>query len=206
MRDLKIDKKSRRLDGKKYYKTKYTKTQIILGSTNRYDNFYYLNQKSKIGGGSKDSNAYTISREGIIYEHFDPKYYTDFMGDKSIDKGSISVMLENMGGLTYNFLTDTYRNWENKDCDDNLKYEKRSKGFQYWESYTEKQIKSTFDLSRYLLDEFSIENSCIGNNKIVASDSIEFFNGVVCRSNYSVDYLDLNDSFDFRELMNVIEI
>lgn len=187
-----------------HYKTIYDKTQIILAGSLRKGNHHIKRMEHKIGGKSKQWCTYTISRDGEIYQHYDPKYYSDFMNNKHIDKKSISIVLENMGMLFYDFQSESYLNWVCDKCNDNLVYERKWNGHTYWESYSKKQYKSTVELCDYLMNKFTIERDCLGFN--VFFDKTAHYEGIVTRSNYGEDFTDLNPSFDFKTFLKDLKI
>ena len=199
---IEIDKKTYPTKG--FYRKPYDKKQIILSGSQRKENYHIVRWKNKNMGTSKEWATYSISRDGKIYEHFNPKYYSDYMGDKEIDKKSISIVLENMGELIYDYESDSYLSaiYMNK-CDEERVFEKKWKGFNYWEKYTDEQFNSAIALCEYLCEKFKIPYSTIGYN--VFTDKTKLFNGIVTRSNYAVEYNDLNPSFDFDKFMSIIE-
>lgn len=200
---INIDNKTYKTE-KGFYKAKYEKEQIILGGSLRKDNYHIKRFETKDGGKSKSWCTYSIDREGNIFEHYNPKYYSDYMGDKEIDKKSISIVLENMGMLFYDFESTKYLNWILDECQPNLVFERKWNGHTYWEQYTEKQFISVVGLCDYLLEEFVIETDSLGFN--VFYENTKNFQGVVCRSNYDSDYTDLNPSFDFKRFLNCLGI
>jgi len=199
---MKIDRDTYKIDN--FYKAKYDKTQIILAGSLRKDNLHINRLKHKDGGNGKSWCTYTISREGKIFQHYDPKYYSDYMGNKEIDKKSISIVLENMGMLFYDYETSKYLNWVHDVCPEELMYERKWNGHTYWEQYTEKQYNSTVELCKFLIKEFDIELDCLGFN--VYYENTLKYEGIVTRSNYNSDYTDLNPSFDFRTFLEDLEI
>lgn len=199
-----INKTDYRCNDKNYIKKKYDKKQILLGGSLRKGNNHYIRMSNKENGESKNWCTYSIDRDGNILQHFDPKYYSSFMKDNMIDKKSISIVLNNMGMLKYDGNSDKYINWIHEECDFSLVYEKRWNSGLYWEKYSEKQIDSLIELCDYLIEEFNIKRDCIGNN-VKYSDTIKF-NGIVCRSNYDMDYTDLNPSFNFEYFMKKLNI
>jgi hypothetical protein len=58
-------------------------------------------------------------------------------------------------------------------------------------------------LCNYLIDELRIKRQCVGHNTKI--DGIVNFEGVVSRSNFNSKYTDLNPSFNFQNLVNLIE-
>lgn len=199
---IRIDKE--KYSTKNHYKSKYDKTQIILGANLRKENFHIKRMEYKMGGTSKEWCTYSIDREGNIFEHYNPKYYSDYMGDKEIDKKSISIVIENMGGLFYDYESELYLNWSHDICNTDLVFERTWNGHTYWELYTMEQHKSTVELCKHLIDMFHIEQDCLGFN--VFFEDTKNFEGIVTRSNYSHDYSDLNPSFDFKKFLNDLNI
>lgn len=200
---ISIDKTTYKSD-KGFYKVKHDKTQIILAGSLRKDNHHIKRFQTKDGGKSKSWCTYSINREGNIFEHFNPEYYSDFMGNKNIDKKSISVVLENMGMLFYDYETSSYLNWVHDICDSSLVYNRKWNGHTYWETYTTAQHTSVVELCKYLTDKFDIELDSLGFN-VFYEDTISY-EGIVCRSNYDSDFTDLNPSFDFKRFLNDLDV
>jgi hypothetical protein len=200
---IQIDKETYKTE-KGFYKSKHDKTQIILGGSLRMKNYHIKRMEYKYGGIAKEWCTYSIDREGNIFQHYDPKYYSDFMGDKEIDKKSISIVLENMGMLFYDFESNQYLNWSHDICDPDLVYERKWNGHTYWEKYSSEQHDSTVELCKYLVDEFHIEQDSLGFN--VYYEGTKNFEGIVTRSNYSHDYTDLNPSFNFKKFLKDLNI
>jgi N-acetyl-anhydromuramyl-L-alanine amidase AmpD len=201
---LKIDKTTYNIPSENYYKSKNKKTQIILAGSLRSESNHIKRLSKKSYGMTKKWCTYTISRDGKIYQHYDPKYYTDFMVDKEIDKKSISIVLENMGSLFYDDETDKWYNWIMETCTNELVYEKHWKSGRYWESYTEKQFISTIELCKYLSKKYNIILDSLGLN--VYESFTKNFQGIVTRSNYDIDYSDLNPQFNFKRFLKEIGI
>ena len=128
---MKIDKDTYIV--KNFYKSKYDKTQIILAGSLRKGNLHINRLKHKDGGNAKSWCTYTIDRDGKIFQHYNPKYYSDFMGTKEIDKHSISIVLENMGMVFFDYEARTFLNALHEKCDDDLVFEKNWRGYSYCE-------------------------------------------------------------------------
>jgi hypothetical protein len=196
---MKIDKETYKIKRENYYVGKHKKNQIILAGSLRKENYHIIHLQHKEYGKSKKWPTFSISREGIIYQHYDPKYYTDFMGKKDIDKYSISVVLENMGMVFFDYEADGFLNALHEKCDEKNVYEKNWRGYSYCEAYTEKQYDSVLNLCLYLCDEFSIPKDSFGFN--VYHEETKKFKGIVTRSNFDPDYTDLNPSFNFKRFL-----
>lgn len=201
---LLMDKDRYQIGTKNHYQSKNKKTQIILGGSLRKESNHILHLKNKDFGMTKKWSTFTITRSGIIYQHFDPSYYSDYLGVKDVDKKSISIVLENMGMLFYDVNKEYFVNWINEKCDDNFVYEKLWKNCRYWERYTEEQYNSLALLCEFLIKEYGIERDALGFN-VHEPDSIGFY-GILTRSNYDSDYSDLNPAFDFQKLLKMLNI
>jgi hypothetical protein len=126
------------------------------------------------------------------------------MGIKEIDKKSISILLENMGGVWYDGENDNYINALLEECSENNIFEKKWRDMRYWESYTEEQMNSLTSLVKFLSKTYKIPLNCIGHH--VLEDNLNNFEGILSRGNYDVTYLDLNPSFDFNNFMDKLEV
>lgn len=201
---LNLDKDTYKLENKNYHQTKTKKYQILLGASLRKDSNQLIHLQHKDFGHTKKWPTYTITRTGLIYQHYDPQYYSDYMGVKEIDKKSVSIVLENMGMLFYDPNKECFVNWIDEECSEKLVFEKLWKNTRYWETYTAAQYDSVVYLCNYLSKEMDIHMDALGFN--VYHDTTDKFYGIVTRSNYDSDYCDLNPSFDFQKLMKMLNI
>lgn len=194
-----IDRKSHKLDAKNYIPTKSKKSQIILAGSLRKNSNRLARLKKKDFGLSKAWPTFTIRRDGKIFQHYDPVYSSEFMGAKDIDKKAITIMLENMGVLSFDYETNKYLNWINEECDENIVHEKLWKTCRYWESYTEEQYSATLNLCVYLCRVYGIKQDNIGHNSTF--ENAKLFDGILSKSNIDTENNDLNPSFDFKRFM-----
>lgn len=183
-----IDSDSYKINDLNYNKIKSKKKQIILSSSLRRGNNHIIRLEHKDFGKTKRWNTYTITREGIIYEHYNPIYSSNFLDIEIIDKQSISIVLENMGHLNEN--NGVYTNWINEECEKELVIEKKWNIYQYWEMYTDKQIKSCIELCNMLCDKFKIKNELIDFSSY--HKDIRKFNGIIYQSNCVENSDDIN--------------
>lgn len=198
---IKIDKKKYKVDSQNYYKTVKPKTKIILADSFRKDDFHIKRLEKKDMGKSKTWNTYTISRSGEIYEHFNPKYYSDYISNKEISRESITIVLENLGGL--NYIDTGYYNWAGEEL---INYDQLHvehwRGCEYWEKYTKEQFNSSIKLCKYLCEKFEIPKKTIGfNNYHIDSDK---YNGVISVSNFDHKRDDINPSFDILKFKKIL--
>ena len=199
-----INKEIHALTTNNYFDKSFIKKQIILGNTLLTDMSHINGWEHRLGGKYTKTSTYTIDRKGNIYQHFDPKYYSDFVGEKSIDKKSISISLENQGWLLKDLMKDRYIDWVGNIYKRKVKViEKRWRGYTYWDPYTTKQYKATLDLIKYLCKEFDIPKKIIGHNTQI--QSIEQYEGITYRSNYYKEKTDLSPAWDFKKIKNKLE-
>lgn len=201
---MKIDDKKFKVKPINYIKSITKKEQIIIGDSLRSLNNQIIHLKNKEMGNTKTWPTFTISRDGLVYQHFDPKYYSNYMGNNLIDRKAISISLENMGYLKYDNTLKKYINWCNEICDDQYVISKEWKDYSYWEKYSLKQMESLVELTDKLIKDFSINRDCIGFN--FYTESTGQYDGIVCRSNYSYDFNDVNPTFDYKYFLDSLEI
>ena len=68
-----IDSSTYKVKEENRYKTQTPKTQIVLATSLRKDSYHITRLLHKDFGKTKKWNTYTISRDGIIYQHYDNK-------------------------------------------------------------------------------------------------------------------------------------
>jgi N-acetyl-anhydromuramyl-L-alanine amidase AmpD len=184
------------------YKTQTVKTQIVLARSLRKDSYHINRLLHKDYGNSKKWNTYTISREGVVYQHFDNKFHSDFLGIKEADKQSISVVLENMGCL-FQTPTGKHINWINEICEEDRVVEKKWFGYDFWEQFPEAQLVSTVLLCKQLCGEYNIPKICIDFHHY-HKETVRF-RGIVFRSNYVEDSSDINPLFNIEKFNEMIQ-
>lgn len=181
-----IDKKTFKTQN--HYKTKNVKTQIIIANSLRKNSNHLIRLKNRDFGMSKTWPTFTVTREGVIFQHFNEKYHSDFIGIKSVDIHGITIVLENMGWLRK--IDDVYYSWVNEICDKEHVINKKTLGYEYWEKYSEKQMKSLSMLCDYLCDKNNIIKSVIDFHYYHAD--IKKYKGIVLRSNHIKDSTETN--------------
>lgn len=198
---MKINKKKYAAVKKEnYFVSDTTKKQILIANSLRKDNFHINRWKNKSLGVNKDWSTYTITREGNIYEHYPPKKYSEFIGDKKIDKKIISIVLENMGFLTK--VNGKYYNWLNEECVEEKVGENKFLGYQYWEIFPEKQIETLIELINSLCDKLNISKNVIDFKNY--HKNMVNFKGIVFRSNYVYETNDINPLFPIDDINKVL--
>lgn len=169
----------------------------MLTNTSRNAGYYMMALKYRYNGKNERIPHYIISKDGVIMNLFEPKYSSNYFGVKKIDNRSIIITLENNGWLKKHHLSGKFMNWIG-DIYFNKPFEKKWRGYGFWDTYTEEQYQSLSQLIKELIDEFEIPVEFIGHNTKVTG--VENFKGITSRSNYSDVYTDVSPSFDFEKL------
>jgi len=198
---MRIDKETYKIKQQNRYKTRTAKTQIVIGTSLRKNNYHITRLQHKDFGESKKWNTFTISREGNIYQHYDEKFHTDYLGVKEGDKRSISIVLENMGCL-FQTETNKYMNWLNEYCDNNNVVEKEWLGYYHWEKFYDPQLESFILLCRELCEKHSIPKIFIDFHTY--HKETHKFRGIVFKGNYIEDSSDMNPLLDIPKLNEMI--
>lgn len=199
---MNVDNKTYWIEDKNYNRTPSTKTQIVIGTSMRKDHNHIIRLKHKDFSKTKKWNTFTISRSGEVFQHYDHKYSSNFLGIPENDKQSISIVLENMGNL-YELHDGVYINWINEICDEENVGVKNFQGNTYWEKFTDEQIESCVELCNSLCKEHVIEKSVIEFQYY--HKDIYKYDGITFRSNHISDSSDINPLFNISEFENKIK-
>ena len=196
---------SLKLDSGNYHSDVFDKKQIVICNS-LSDNMSHIDLwRNKINGEFKGTAPYTISMDGKIYEHYDPKFYSEFIGIDDFDKQVIPIVLENEGWLIKDYNKNELLTWcgdiYNREGGNFVKIKWRGK--LRWAPYTKPQFDSLVELTDYLIDKFNINRFVSEHNtKIVDIHEKE---GIYYRSNYNINYLDVSPAFNCKELKIKIE-
>jgi N-acetyl-anhydromuramyl-L-alanine amidase AmpD len=197
-----IDTTTYPLNEDNYHLEVFDKTQIIIGHTYRTGMLHYGGWINRLNGKNKKTSTFTINKDGKIFQHYDPKYYSTFVNNQQ-DKASISIVLENCGWYRKDSMINKYIDWlgniYNKQS--NEVFVKRWRNHTYWDSYTNEQTESLKNLVNKLCDEYKIQKNFIGHN--VYNEDIDLYKGITFRSNYSQESTDVSPAFDMEILKNL---
>ena len=174
---------------------KTKKTQIMICDTHRRFDDFISKIKYRKNGNYEDIPHFVITKLGHVYQLFDSDYYSNTFDDVKTNKRQIKIAIENLGwlskntitGFLYNWIGDPYRsdphvrNWRNKF---------------FWDKYNEEQMNSLKNLCKYLCEKHKIPFMFVGANGYFKNSPN--FNGIVCKSNFSDIYMDINPSFNFK--------
>lgn len=190
---MEINKINYRATDNNYIKKRTKKKQIVIGFSLRARSNHLIRLKHTELGRCLKWSTYTITRTGKVLEHFDPTYYSQFVGIDSVDKNVISVVLENMGALS---LTSDFKyvNWLNELCDSNFVQEKKYLGINYWEIIPDAQMESLVALCKILTKEYYVDNTCIDFNHY--HKTVGNFKGICFIGNYYDNTTETNPLFN----------
>lgn len=193
-----LDENTYLLPDSNYIKSETIKKQIIIGHTSSSNMTHYMKWTNRLNGGYKKTAAFSIDSNGVIFNHFDPIFFSDFTGNLDFDKKSIVILLENDGWLIKNNEKKQYINWigdiYNKP---DLVVERRWRNYSYWAPYTSQQFNSALELITKLCDEFYIPKVAIPHNTKV--DKYDNFQGVLYKSNIEKHFTDLSPAWNCEE-------
>jgi|SaaInl74LU_5_DNA_1037368.scaffolds.fasta_scaffold00260_3 N-acetyl-anhydromuramyl-L-alanine amidase AmpD len=190
------------VDKRKYFhiRRKQNKTQIILTHTSRSVRYYLMALKYRFGGKYEKVPHFVISKEGNRKQFFESKYSSNYMDMKRVDNKSIIISLENNGWLKKHHISGKFMNWIG-DIYFNKPFEKKWRGYGFWDPYTEEQYIELSKLIKELTEEFGIEMDYVGHNTKVSG--VENFKGITSKSNYSDLYTGVSPAFDFDKLIEM---
>jgi len=173
---------------------KTKKTQILLYDTQRRVEDFINKIKYRNNGQYEDIPHFVISKLGIIHEIFDTDYSSKTFDDYKIDRKIIKIALENLGWLNKNTITGVLNNW----IGDPYRGEPHIRGWRnyyFWDKYTDVQLETTYNLCESLCKKHDIPEKMVTSHGYLENASN--FKGIICKSNYSNIYTDINPSFNF---------
>lgn len=197
---MNIDTTTHSLTNNNYYDLCYEKNQIVIGHSSFSDMRHLLSWKNRYNGKNKQTATFSIDIEGNIFQHYDARYYSDFIGDKHEDQKSITILLDNVGWLfkndNYEFITwygDIYTKTEDIK---QIKW----KNNEFWVNYTDSQFDSLVFLTNKLINEFKIDRNVAYHNTCITTDLDR--PKILYRSNINKNFNDLNPTWDYIKFKN----
>lgn len=203
-----------------YYNTKKTKKQIVIhhtvsGSGIGGDITSWINNANKI------STAYIIDREGKITQLFDPDNWSYHLGipsetfkkfnvttnNATLNAESIGIELDNWGGLIkqgINSYITSYKSVINLDDNNVTHYSNGYRGFNYFESYTDKQLSSLGRLLLYLCKKYNISNDYHDNMFEQNAMALNQTNGIWSHSSFRNDKSDAHPDPNLITLLKTV--
>jgi len=195
--------KELKLDSKNYNTRIHKKNQIVLSNSLSLGMGHFDLWKNKLNGNFKGTAPYTVMLDGTIYEHYNPKYYSETINIGNNDKHIIPIVLENEGWLKKDFRNSQHLTWCGDIYNRDKPVEIKWRGNTRWATYSEEQLESLSELCNKLINKFKIKRFVSEHNiKILNISELE---GIYYRSNYTTSYSDVSPAFNFKELKNKIE-
>ena len=179
------------------------KNQIILTHTGRNVENYLASLLYRCNGKFDRIPNYVVKKNGEVFQLLDNIEHTNFFREPNTNRNGIIICLENLGWLEKQPLENYYVNWIG-DIYKGIPYERKWRDYFFWDKYTNNQYESLTTLIKILMSDMKIPKEISGHNTKI--NGIEMFKGVVSKSNFDVNSTDVNPSFDFDKLRNIIEI
>jgi hypothetical protein len=189
------------LDEKKLNVTrrKTKKTQILLYDTQRRLDDFMSKLKYRKNGRYGDIPHFVVSKLGVVYQIFNTDYSSATFNDPNLDKRQIKIAVENLGWLNKNTINGLMTNWVG-DPYRSEPYIRNWRERFYWDTYTEQQMLSLSLLCDHICDKHNISKRAVPSQGFI--ENVPNFKGIVCKSNFSNIYTDINPSFNFSILFN----
>lgn len=181
---------------------KTKKTQILLYDTQRRVEDFLNKIKYRNGGQYEDIPHFVVTKLGVVHEIFDTDYSSKTFDNHDIDKKIIKIALENLGWLNKNTITGVLNNW----IGDPYRSEPHIRSWRnyfFWDRYTDIQLEITHELCESLCKKHNIPEKMVTSNGYL--ENAFKFKGIICKSNYSDIYTDINPSFNFNYFLKNAE-
>ena len=187
------------LDNLNIVKRKSKKTQILLYDTQRRIDDFINKIRYRKNGGYVDVPHFVVSKLGIVYRLFDPNHSSKTFYNSQIDKKQIKIAIENLGWLNKNTITGVLNNW----IGDPYRSEPHIRNWRnhyFWDKYEDSQMETLSQLCEDLCEKHGIFKQVVPSQGYL--ENVSNFKGIVCKSNFSNIYTDINPSFNFRIFFN----
>lgn len=180
-------------------KRKSKKTQIFLYDTQRRSDDFINKIRYRRNGKYDDIPHFLVTKLGMVYQLFDTNHSSNTFDDPKNDKKMIKIAVENLGWLNKNTITGFLNNWIG-DPYRSEPHIRNWRGHFFWDKYNETQIGAISELCDLLCDKHDIFKQVVPSQGYL--ENVSNFKGIVCKSNFSNIYTDINPSFNFRLLFN----
>lgn len=187
------------LDNLNIVKRKSKKTQILLYDTQRRVDDFINKIRYRKNGGYEDVPHFIVSKLGIVYKLFDPNHSSKTFYNPQVDKKQIKIAIENLGWLNKNTITGVLNNWIG-DPYRSEPHIRNWRNYYFWDKYNDSQMESLSELCEDLCEKHGIFKQIVPSQGYL--ENVSNFKGIVCKSNFSNIYTDINPSFNFRIFFN----
>ena len=175
------------------------KNQILLYDTGRRTDYFINKIKYRNNNRYDEIPHFIVTKLGIIYQLYDTKYYSKTFDIKKIDKQFIKIAIENLGWLNKNTITGFLSNWIG-DPYRTEPFVSNWRNYHFWDKYNDLQLEKISTLCQNLCTEHNIPYNIVPSQGYM--ENVINFSGIVCKSNFSNIYTDINPSFDFKFFLN----
>ena len=182
-------------------KKKTKKTQILLYDTRRRIDDFVNKIKYRKNGKYEDVPHFVVSKLGQVFQVFDTNYSSNTFNNPNVDNRMIKIAIENLGWLNKNTITGVLNNWIG-DPYRSEPYIRNWRNYYFWDKYNESQIQVLNELCTSLCEKHNIFKQTVPSQGYL--ENISNFKGIVCKSNFSTIYTDINPSFNFEGYFNRI--
>ena len=176
------------------HKRKTKKSQILLYDTQRRVDDFINKIKHRKNGEYSDIPHFVVSKLGMVYQLFDTDYSSDTFYDPKLDRKMVKIAIENLGWLNKNTITGVLNNW----IGDPYRAEphiRTWRNYHFWDKYNEPQLEVLYKLCDSLCEKHNIFKQTVPSQGYLENASN--FKGIICKSNFSTIYTDINPSFKF---------
>ena len=181
------------------HKRKTKKSQILLYDTQRRVDDFINKIKHRKNGEYSDIPHFVVSKLGMVYQLFDTDYSSDTFYDPKLDRKMVKIAIENLGWLNKNTITGVLNNW----IGDPYRSEPHIRNWRnhyFWDKYEDSQMETLSQLCEDLCEKHGIFKQVVPSQGYL--ENVSNFKGIVCKSNFSNIYTDINPSFNFRIFFN----
>jgi N-acetyl-anhydromuramyl-L-alanine amidase AmpD len=176
------------------HRRKTKKTQIFLYDTQRRIDDYVAKLKYRRNGSHPDIPHFIVSKLGQVFQVFDTNHSSTTFDDQRVDRKMIKIAVENLGWLNKNTITGILHNWIGDPYRSDPLI-KSWRNYYYWDRYPDLQMEALSELCQMLMDKHSINKQIVPSQGFLMNSAN--FRGIVCKSNFSSIYTDINPSFNF---------
>jgi hypothetical protein len=182
-----------------FIRRKSKKTQIFLYDTQRRVDDFLNKIRYRKNGKYDDIPHFIVSKLGIVYQLLDTNYSSNTTNNLDVDKKMIKIAVENLGWLNKNTINGVLNNWIG-DPYRGEPHIRSWRNYYFWDVYSDVQLKVLSGLCYNLCEEHKIFKQTVPSNGYMENASN--FTGIVCKSNFSSIYTDINPSFNFGVFFN----
>ena len=171
---------------------------MLYDTQRRYDDFIRM-LKYRRNGKYDDIPHFLVTKLGMVYQLFDTNHSSNTFDNPKNDKKMIKIAIENLGWLNKNTITGVLNNWIG-DPYRGEPHIRNWRNYYFWDKYNDVQLNSLSNLCSHICETNNIYKQIVPSQGFM--ENVTNFKGIVCKSNFSNIYTDINPSFNFRVLFN----